>query len=185
MTIIRDGAGNGYQAQVSSINRLLTDSVTTPVFAERSDTNGDAYVAITDHVSMTTTDTETGNLYIKNTGTRNILVHSIRTCGTVVSLWKMYTNSTTGTLISAATDAYVNNLNLSSNNVSTVNAYRGVNGSTVTNGTFFEQWINGTGHSEEFFNGALIISPQKSIALTVEVATAGTICTRLIYYYGS
>lgn len=184
MTIIVDGSGSGYNAGVSVNNRLMSESLVTPVFAEISKTDKDAYIAITDHVSITGTDTEYGLLYMKNTGTRDIFVHSVRTCGTVSQQWKLYSNPTTGTLITDETSAYVNNMNLSTTKSATLTAYRGVNGSTVTNGTFFEQWINNTGHSEEFFNGGLIISPTKSIALTVKISAAGTLCGRVIFYYG-
>jgi len=184
-TLIDDGKGRGYKAEVSKNNRLLTRASNTIQMATISEEEGEAYIfASGDFVNITTTDTETGMFHIKNTSsTKHLHIYSIRSCADQINLWKLYKNSTGGTLLSNQTEGSKNNLSLISNNVPDTTVYKGSDSVTLSGGTMLEHWINDVGHSTEVFEGSLILGKNDSIELTVELATAGKVCCRVIGYY--
>lgn len=181
--IIQDSS-SGRTAGVDVNQRLSTIAVTVPVMTAASHEQGESFVfASGDFTNITTTGTEHGFLYLKNNSTtKDLHIQSIRTCGEALQKWKLYANVTTGTLVSAETAGSANNLNLGSSNASACTVYKGANGSTITDGTMLEHWINEAGHSKEDFEGALILSPNDSITLTLETDVAGDFCTRIIGY---
>jgi len=181
--IIQDPA-TGNTAAVDDKQRLQTRSVTVPVMTDRSHDAGESFVfASGDFINITTVDTETGFLYIKNNSTsKDLHIQSIRTCGTQTQKWKLYSNVTAGTLVSGAVAGSNNNLNLGSSVASDVTVYKGADATTITDGTMMEHWINEIGHSKEDFQGALILGPSDTIAITVETAIAGDFCSRIIGY---
>lgn len=183
--IIEDGTGQGYTLKINKRNRATVSSENKPVMAIVSDEDGEAYVfASGDYIPITTTGTETGILHLKNTSTTKLLhVYSVRTCADVLNKWKFYKNSTGGTLISDANAGSSNNLNIVSTNTADVNCYKGADSKTISGGTMLEHWINDTGYSTEIFDGALILGRNDSVELTVELATAGDVCCRIIAYY--
>lgn len=183
--IIEDGTGQGYKAKINSKNRMLVSAENKPVMAIVSGEDGEAYVfASGDFISITTTGTETGLLHLKNTSTtKNLHIYSVRTCADVINKWKIYKNSTGGTLISEANAGSSNNLNVTSSNIADVNCYKGADAKTVSGGTMLEHWINDVGHSTEVFDGALILGRNDSVELSVELASAGDVCCRIIAYY--
>jgi len=185
MTIIEDGTGDGFDAKVNSANQLETFSVSRNEMTNVSISDGDTYLfASGDFINITTTGTETGFLYVKNTSaTKNLHIQSIRSCGDTIQKWKVFTGVTTGTLVSAATAGSSNNINQTSSNSADVTVYKGVDGSTRTNGTMIEHWINNVGHSIEVFDGAMVLGRNDSITLTLETDTAGDYCARVIGYY--
>lgn len=179
---IKNGGGDGTLLKISSEGRALVDSTSTAEFAHASTKHERAFVAVSQIQAITTTGAENGNIYFKNTGAKRVFIHSIRTCGDVQQKWRMYKNPTTGTLISGATDAMVTNLDLASPKTASVLCYSGGDGLTVTDGSMMEHWQNDTGHSEEIFWGGLILDTGSAIALTGEIATAGDICSRILFY---
>lgn len=183
--IIEDGTGQGYSLKINNKNRASVSAENKPVMAVVSDENGDAHVfASGDFESITTTDTETGMLHLKNTSTtKNLHIYSVRTCADVINKWKIYKNSTGGTLITDQTAGSSNNLNIISQNIPEVNCYKGADGKTISGGTMLEHWINDVGHSTEVFDGALILGRNDSVELTVELGSAGEVCCRIIAYY--
>lgn len=183
--IIEDGTGQGHTLKVNKKNRATVSAENKPVMAIVSDEEGDAYVfASGDFIAITTTDTEFGILHVKNTSTtKNLHIYSIRSCADVINKWKIYKNSTGGTLISGATAGSSNNLNIVSQNTADVNCYKGADGTTVSGGTMLEHWINDVGHSTEVFDGSLILGRNDSVELSVEVPSAGDVCCRIIAYY--
>jgi len=179
---LKDGSGTGVLMHVSSEGRALVDATSTTQFAYASTVREQTYVAISQLQALTTTGAQNGNIYLKNTGSKRLLVHSIRTCGNVQQKWRMYKNPTTGTLISTATDSMVTNLDLSSPNTADVLCFSGGDGLTVTDGSIMELWQNDTGHSEETFWGGLVIDTGNAIALTAEVPSAGDVSSRILFY---
>lgn len=182
--ILEDGTGSGNKVKIRK-NRLFTSSEVAPEMAVRSESDGDAYVfASGDFISITTTDTETGILHVKNTSaTKNLHIYSIRSCADVINKWKVYKNSTGGTLITDANAGSQNNLNITSNNEPESDCYKGADSKTVSGGTMLEHWINGVGHSTEVFDGSMILGRNDSVQLTVELGSAGDVCCRIIGYY--
>ena len=185
MTEICDGTGDGYSAKVNSDNQLFTFSTTETEVTTISRQNEDAYIFATGAITeITTTATETGFFYFKNTSeTKKLYIHSIRTCGEQIQKWRLYKNATAGTLITNAVAGNNNNMNISGSKTASADVYKGVDGDTVSGGTMMEHWINDVGHSEEFFDGSLILSKNDSLALSLETDTAGDFCARAIVYY--
>jgi hypothetical protein len=179
---IKDGSGTGVLFKVSSEGRGLVDATSTAEFAHASVVHERAFVAVSQIQALTTTGAENGNIYLKNTGSKRLLIHSIRSCGNVQQKWRMYKNPTTGTLISGATSTMVTNLDLSSPRTASVTAYSGGDGLTVTDGTMFEHWQNDQGYSEEIFWGGLVLDTGNAVALTAEVPSAGDVCSRILFY---
>lgn len=182
---IADGTGSGDRAKVDGNNRLLTQSSVESNMARVSRVTGEAYTFSSDFISITSVDTETGILYIKNTSpTMSFCISSIRASGILAQKWKLYSNVTTGTLVSAESAMVPQNLNLTSNSVAPADVYVGVNGSTVTDGARMEEWINGPGGATEEFGGAILLGRNDIIALTVEVPVACSVSVRVIGYFG-
>lgn len=183
--IIEDGTGKGYKSKVDVNNRLAVESTATPVIAEVSIRDGQSYVfASGDFITISTTGTETGVFYLKNTSTTKLLkIYSIRSCATVINKWKIYKNSNAGTLITDQVAGSKNNLNISSSNVPDATVYKGSDGKTVSGGAMLEHWINDVGHSTEIFDGSLILGTNDSVELSVELDSAGEVCCRMIAYY--
>lgn len=182
---LEDGTGSGRLAKVNSDNQLETIAVVASEMEFESERHGDAFVlASGDFIAISTLNTETGILHVKNTSsTKNLYIHSIRSCGTQIQKWKLYKNSDAGTLITDEAAGSSSPLNLTSTKTIEANVYKGANGKTVSGGTMLEHWVNDVGHSQEEFEGALILGNGDSIELSVELATAGDICCRVIGYY--
>lgn len=181
MFVIQDGTGTGKRVGVNDDNRLRAESIAISRQAFIAQKRSDAYLFCTNgFVSITTTGTEHGIFYIKYTGEYEFHIDSIRTCGTVGNRWLLYKNPTTGTLISGATNGNVINTNLQSNNEFEGLAYKGGDGSTITDGTVMENWINNTGHSTELFDGTIILGKNDSVAVSTVLDSAGLVCIRIL-----
>jgi hypothetical protein len=182
--IIHDGAGSSKKAKVDNNFRLLVDAKSSSEMHWNSKSEGETYDFSTgDFISITSTDTETGIFYLKNTSTtKNLVIHSIRTCAEAAHKLKIYKNPTTGTLISGAVDAVETNLNFTSSNTADAIAYKGAEGTTIS-GTVMTQHINNTGHSIIDFDGSFLLGPGNSFAVSFELAAAGDCCIRCIGYF--
>lgn len=182
---IKDGTGSNREAKVDFLNRLWTYATSLPKLAARSDNSGKSFImANGGFISLTTTETESAILHIKNTSsTEDLHITQIRCCGTVVTRWKVYKNSTGGTLISDASAGVKQNLNLTSGNIPSANVYTGGDSKTATGGTMIGHHITEIGHSNDNLEGALILGFNQSIEITCTVASAGTICVRVLGYY--
>ena len=179
---IEDGTGKLTFAAVSNQNRLEVDSVTEVEFAHISETEGDAYNLVSDHVSITNTN-GFAFLYMKNDTERDVYIHSLRTCSWAKNKWALKRNITSGTIISDARVAGAPNLNSGSGKVSGVTCYVGGTGNTAVGGTLVDQWMHAEGHSEEFLNGGLIMTPGTSLTLTGTLDATGEACARIIFYF--
>lgn len=183
--MILDGTGKGYRLAIDKNNRAQTLSVSKTEMTDISTREGEAYIfASGPFTSITTTGVEHGFMYIKNTSTtKELHIDNIRTCGETIQKWRLYKGVTAGTLVSGATDGISNNINLTKANQAEVTVYIGSDGSTITDGTMIEHWINDVGHSNEEFDGALVLGTNDTLALSLETDTAGDFCCRMIAYY--
>jgi hypothetical protein len=180
---IVDGSGTGNRAKVNDSNQLETLSVVTNRVADVSLNTEKAHLIASDFISLTTTASFSGLLYIKNTGSKNLYIQTIRTCSDATGSiqLRIISNPTTGTLISDANNAD----SLSSNLASSINfdgdAYSASgDGKTVTNGANFTQFINKSpGHSIQDYQGAIVIPKGKSMAITCKPSVATTICVEV------
>jgi hypothetical protein len=142
--IIQDGTGSGQVAKVNGSNRLYVDAVQKSEQAE-ANIQGDAYNINTGQITLTSAS-ESAILYIKNTdSTKRLFVSSIAIglgpstggVATEIPAITVLRNPTTGTIIeSTPTDVDINsNRNFSSSNSLTIDAYKGGEAETFTDGT--------------------------------------------------
>lgn len=182
---IEDGKGTGRLAQVDTNNRMLTQAAASTELHENSKTDAEVYMFSTGaFITISTTATETGILYIKNTNTtKDLFIHSIRTCGEVGQKVTLYKNPTGGTLVTDQTAAQTTNLNFKSSNIASADVYKGADTKTVSGGTWVGQHINGVGHSTIDAGDAIILGRNDSLAVTFEVDSAGEVCAAIVGYY--
>lgn len=139
--IIEDGNGSSTQAKVSKKSRLYTFAVTEEK-SKNATIDGRSYNINTGSIELTSAN-ESGVLYIKNNEDNDlhidfvvvILGASTGGASTDDVIVEIIRNPTTGTLISNATSVDVNsNRNFGSNNTLTIDAYKGAEANTVTDG---------------------------------------------------
>ena len=185
-TEIKDGTGSGNRAAVNKNNRLETFSITESRLADISLREGRSFLITSDFVSLTTTGSFNGMLYIKATDTSKIIfIDKIRICGTGTSMnsmqTKFYKNPTTGTLISDANSGMSVAANLGSQELfpGTVYSASG-DGKTITDGTQFSQFtIHLPGHTIQEYNGAIIIPGGSSLGIEVKPGAATEACIEI------
>lgn len=183
---IIDGTGTGKRAKVNSNNRIETFSITESRIADVSNRNGRSFILASDFVSLTTTASFNGILYVKNTSTeRDLFIDRIRVCGTGTSMNSMQCiltkNPTTGTLISDQNDGTSIPSNLGSNEEFTGTNYAAsADGKTVTDGTQFSQFtIHLPGHTIQEYNGSIILPGGASMAISLKPGAATTACVEV------
>lgn len=182
-TEILDGTGKGNRARVNDNKRLETFSVTESRIADVSNRVGESFIITSDFVSLTTTASFNGMLYIKNDDPDKVLfIDKIRICGTGSSMGSMqskfYKQPTAGTLISEANAGIVVPSNLGSNVefAGTVYSASG-DAKTITDGTQFSQFtIHLPGHTIQDYQGSLIIPGGFAMAIAVKPSYATEAC---------
>lgn len=163
--------------------RALTNSLVAPELTDAAQ-RGNAFYVVSDFVALTTTTSFSAVISIKNTSKQNLKMYSMRTCGTMVQLWKLEHDHSNGTLASSGAILQPTNLNLSSGNSfdGVVNA-ASADGQTILTPKPLSQWVNNVGFGIEILQGSIIISPQKNIALSCKPAAAGDVCAALLMYF--
>lgn len=184
--IIQDGTGTGYQLKVNELNRAEIESTSQTRIADISARIGQAYTIASGFISLTTTASYSGVLWIKNTDTegRDMYIEHIRVCGTGTGSGMMeavqcvvYRNPTTGTLISGASAAYTENNNFGSANEFNGLAYKGADGNTITNGDWFTQFTTHIpGHSVVDFNDSIVLPKNATIGFSLKPTIACEVC---------
>lgn len=179
---IQDGTGSSRKAAVSNLNRILVDSITEERAVYNSIEEGNTFVVSTNFLSITgVTGQEDGIIYLKNNSDKKMLIHHIKFwSGTASQIVKIntYKNPTTGTLISSAITASIENINFGSSNDYEGLAYQG-NGTnlTVTNGTVWGRHYLGVGNQQMLmfmWNGAVVLDKGNSLAVTAEAPNGVT-----------
>lgn len=178
--IIKDGTGAGYTAQVDGEGRLhvLAISETEGEFLSE---RGDTYNVNSGTITLTTANAS-GVLFIKNLGSTSIHINTVgylignSTGGTGDLLAEIIANPTTGTLISGATDVDINvNKNFGSTKSLNVQAYKGAEGNTVTNGTVaYTSLLPGAARSYVINTGTIILPTGASLAIRLTPQTSNT-----------
>lgn len=177
------GQGKGPGAAVTN-NMLHTMAVNCPVVANTSKT-GYTFLIASDFISLTTTGSFNGLIYIKNEDTnRNLFIDKVRTCSDATGTVQVrkILNPTAGTLISDANSADQLSANAGLSGVGfNGKAYAASgDGKTVTDGSNWTQYINKSpGHSIQEYSGAIIIPNGQSMAIVAKPSVATTICVEV------
>ena len=186
ITQILDGTGFSNRARVNKDNRLETQSTIESKISSISRDKGESYIISSDFITLTTTASFNGLLYVKNTNTeKDLFVDKVRVCGTGSSMNSLqcvfYKNATTGTLISDANDGIVVPANLGSNVTFDGDVYAASgDGKTVTNGTQFSQFtIHLPGHTIQEYDGSLIIPTGSSLSIAVKPGVTTIACIEI------
>jgi hypothetical protein len=191
MSQIEDGAGTGNRAKVTANNRLETFSITETRAADISLRSGETFILTSDFISLTTTGSFNGLMYVKNTSQDNLFIDKIRICGTGSSMGnlqtKMIKNPTTGTLISDANAGISVPANLGSNVTFTgLNYAASADAKTVTDGTQFSQFtIHLPGHTIQEYDGGLIVPGGSSFAISGKPSYSTDICVEVQCWFES
>ena len=183
---IQDGTGKGNRAKVNDNKRLETFAVTESRIADVSLRDGESFILTSDFISLTTTASFNGLMYIKNTDADKILfIDKIRICGTGTMMGytqtKLIKNPTAGTLISDANVGISVPSNLASNvDYSGLNYAASGDGKTVTDGTQFSQFtVHLPGHTTQEYQGNLILEGGSSMAIVTKPSYATEICVEI------
>lgn len=190
---IQDGTGSSRKAAVSSINRILVDSITEERAVYNSIEIGNTFVVSTDFLTFTgVTGQEDGVIYIKNESDKKMLIHHIKLWSGTASQFtkiKTYRNPTTGTLISSANSSNVENLNFASSNNYEGLAYQGDGTNlTITDGDVWGSHYIGVGNQQMLafmWNGALALNKGNSLAVTAEAPNSVSVsltCEIEVYF---
>ena len=183
--IITSGVGTEYSAGVDESNRLNVFSITEGRAADISSRTGETFILATDFVSLTTTGSFSGLIYVKNTENKSFFVQSIRVCSSETGFAQVIltANPTAGTLISDGNLADQRSANMaSSDNFSSFGLAYSASGDakTVTDGEQFSQYINRSpGHSIQEYGGSLLLPKGSSFALSAKPSVATTICVEI------
>lgn len=176
MSIIEDGTGSGKKQKVNANNRAYVDAIEKSEEQAAIDI-GDGYNINTGEISLTTTSAS-GVLYIKNNETENLVITAIAvgvsSAGTVNDSTRVQIirNPSTGTLISDASAVDQNqNRNFGSSKTLTVDAYKGAEGKTVTDGDNIALIFMAAG-SRLFATLNFELTKGDSIAVTVDSNTS-------------
>ena len=173
MAIIQDGA-SGKAAAVDGTARLATRTVQQSETENATD-SGDSYNINTGLVTLTTAG-ESGVLYLQTDEDRNVHIDSIvvilgpATAGATTDTTRIrfYRNPTTGTLISGASAVDDNeNRNFGSSKNLEGTAYKGAEGSTITNGDVIIESLVNPG-SRVAFAIDMILTKGDTIAVSIE-----------------
>jgi hypothetical protein len=183
----QDGTGSGHLQKVDANNRDHTVAFTRCDCADNSIRLGKAFEFATGAFIAPTTTDEHAILYLKNKSpTEALIIHTIRTCGSVLQQWIAYKNDDGGTIISDANVGVEQNLNFRSTNVALADVWAAsAAGKTRSGGSWLTQWINDIGHSNLDFESVLVLGTNDSLTLTAQnVVSATTLaCARIVGYY--
>lgn len=178
--VILDGTGDGNKAKVDKDNRVHALSVSATV-QENGAIDGNTYNINTGSINLTSSN-ESALLYFKNNGDNDIQVTSIgyligNSTGGIGDLQpKIVRNPTGGTIVSNAVDVPVLiNKNFGSFNSLTVDAYKGVEGDTLTGGEDgYYSLLPGDARAYLINTGVLQLPKGSSIGITMTPQTGNT-----------
>lgn len=177
--IIQDAA-TGKTARVNQDNTIAAHSITISE-AEHATDLGQSYNVNSGLVTLTSA-VESGIIYFKSNEDVNIHLDSIiivlgpSTGGSATDTTRVrvYSDPTTGTLISGAVDAdTVQNRNIGITSDLEATAYKGATGNTITNGTILLESLISP-NSRAVFNIDITIPKGKAIAISYEPNDSNT-----------
>jgi len=139
-TTIQDGTGSKRKLKITNQFRALVQAIQ---ISEEDDAivRGEGYQIASGPVTFTGA-TETGVLYVKNNDDRDfVLDRAVLILGSAIGAsadqdwtFTVLRNPTTGTTITNESQAGISNSNHGSTNTPNVDAYKGAEGDTITNG---------------------------------------------------
>ena len=186
MPKIEDGTGRGNTAGVSSTNRLLVSSESSPSLAVASLSRADAFTVSTSQ-EIALTAGASAILWIQNTSAFPLAIGSVSASTDTPCVVKLYRNpGSTGTIVSAGTPVNAVQLNFGSSKTFDGVAYAGADGLTmgVTTEVVSLGRIN-TGFTFLPLSGALILLTSDTIGfeVTADAATTPNVTANLTCGY--
>lgn len=181
MTIIKDGTGNGFNAQVTSNNKLATAAISQSDKAHAADL-AERYNINTGDITLTDAN-ETTVLYLKNNEDEDLLVTAAiynlgaTTLGTGDVKIDIIRNPTTGDIITNASAVAINsNFNFGSSKTASVNAYKGATADAViTDGTVHLSTRSASNTGRIFIDlENIVLAKGSSLAINYTPPTANT-----------
>jgi len=187
---IKDGTGSGFEAKVDSVHRLYTNAVTKENI-DQAIYDGYGYNISTGAITLTNA-TESGLLFLKNTGDLPLVVKVIGYAvgattggGTNPATFRLYAgiSETASTLVTGALAVTANqNRNLGSTRSLDGVTYKGVQGATVTGGVSAGVSSRSDFSSPFRFEDAIFVLPKgTSIAATFQPPTGNTSQTVTVF----
>lgn len=186
--IIADGAGKGRWAEVDKNQRLQTKSVSLSS-VEASATQGDTYNINTGTIALTSAN-KSAVLYLKNNGENDLNITSIgfllgnSTGGSGDLTVEVVRGPTGGTIVSSATDVSINiNKNFGSTKEIVIDAFKGVEASTLTGGTAgYSSLLNGSAKQYTIATGTLVLPRGSSIGVNITPQTGNTAMNVQVFF---
>ncbi len=156
-----------------NLSQRLTVAATTRSTRKQAVLLADSYNLVSGSITLTSAN-ESGIIYVKNNENRDLLIETASvdlgpsTDGTGgAPLIKIIRNPTTGTMISTATTVDINsNLNFASSKTLTVDAYKGAEAETVTDGSDHELHFTKS-DTEVLIQLDILLEKGDSMAITV------------------
>lgn len=173
-TTIQDGTGTKFKVKVDADNRLYAKTINESEF-DHATSKGEAFNINTEFITATSS-TEIPLLYLRNNEDRNLVVYAwfIGTdnesgAASRLSLMRVYTNPTSGTIISSGTDLTPVNRLIGSSEQLNVTAKKGGDGFTFAgnNSTPILFQTQGT-KSRVFGTVQLVLQKASSLVVTFQ-----------------
>lgn len=186
---IKDGTGSNREVRVDEAKRLEVASFDTNRVADIANRTGDAFLLASDFITLTTTGSTNGLMYVKNNADTNLYIDKIRVCGQVTTPGmamygmqvRILSNPTTGDIITDANLADTLSSNVGSSREFEGLAYSASGDSrNFTDGTNMTQFIGHIpGHSIQEYGGSLLLPKGSAIGIVAQPQVAGTICVEV------
>lgn len=179
-TEILDGTGNDYRAEVTSDNRLASDSISRDQL-EYGILKGYGFNVSTGTINLTTNG-ESAVGYFKYTGNKTLVIKEIlvilqaSTGGAGTSIIKLIKNPSTGTIIDNAIPVTsAQNRDFGSAYLLQAIAYKGAEGNTFTDGNIFSLTTRAAAAEIVAFDAApIVLRKGNSIGVTFTPASGNT-----------
>ena len=176
MSVISDGTGDSYAAQVTSAHKLATLSVSENIAAHHT-FSGDSYNINTGTVTLSS-GSKSALLYLKNNEDEPLVVQTIiyligtNTGGSGDALIQVERNPTGGTIVSGASTQAPVNRNFGSAKTLLADSYKGAEGNTLTGGTVVVESIFPSVGRQVIADTGIILEKGNSIGVTVTPPTS-------------
>ena len=177
--IIEDGTGSGKKAKVNADNKVEVSAITLSEYEEAA-LDGRAFNINTEIIALTGTG-ESAVLYVKNNEAQPISIQGffigVGTLSGTSSesiLVQAFTNPTGGTIVDNASAITIANRDLGSTKTFSIDAYKGVDGDTLTGQDTTPILYQFQGGSSRVFGTVNLVLPRgASIGVTIDLNTTG------------
>lgn len=177
--IIEDGTGSGKKAKVNADNKVEVNAITLSEYEEAA-LEGRAFNINTELIALTGTG-ESAVLYVKNNEAQPISIQGffigVGTLSGTTSdsiLVQAFVNPTGGTIVDNASAITITNRDLGSTKTFSIDAYKGVDGDTLTGQDATPILYQFQGGSSRVFGTVNLVLPRgASIGVTIDLNTTG------------